>query len=269
MEQENNESSNYVELKATPELSTTSINAIVSTAHKMRRPPSLSESFAWSPVNMTRAAASGTSLNLLIASPSPPQQPSPPPQPRQQSPPPPFSHKFIIYILKFTFHITLISIFESIFFFLYVSTLENNGINVTINYFTNSLVTSCETYTPLERNITNAILDAFVNASTIVAAGDQEQIVRNTENTKLFNRAWYYVGALSFLFICVVLIAVYKKIQLSWWKLICENFGLVIMLAAYEYMFFSTIIFPYAPLSGAEIARNIVFMLQYRCGLLV
>jgi hypothetical protein len=262
MEQENNESSNYVELKTTPELPTTSINAIVSTAHKMRRPPSLSESFAWSPVNMTRAAASGTSLNLLIAS------PSPPPLPRQQSPPP-FSHKFIIYTLKFTFHISLISIFESIFFFLYVSTLENNGINVTINYFTNNLVSSCATYTPLERNITNAIIDAFVNASTIVAAGDQEQIVRNTENTKLFNRAWYYVGALSFLFMCVASIAVYKKIQLSWGKLICENFGLVIMLAAYEYMFFSTIIFPYAPLSGAEIARNIVYMLQSRCGLLV
>lgn len=253
----------YVELKSVPELPTSSINAIVSSAHKMRRPPSLSESFAWTPANITRAAASGTSLNLLVT----PQQSPPIQQPHQ--PLQPFWHKAIIVCLKFTFHITLISVFESVFFFLYVSTLEDNGINVTIDYFTNNVVESCSNFNPLERNITNDFLTFFINSSAIITNGNAEQIVRSTANSRLFNRAWYYVGALSFLFIIVTAFAVYQKIKIRWYKLLLENFGLVLMLAAYEYMFFSTIIFPYAPLSGAEIGRNIVYMLQRKCGLLV
>ena len=255
----------YVELKGVPELPTSSINAIVSNAHKMRRPPSLSESFAWTPANITRAAASGTSLNLLVTAPSSSQSSPPPTTPS----PSPYYHKAVIVILKFTFHITLISVFESIFFFLYVSTLEDNGINLTIDYFTNNVVESCANFTPLERNITNDFLTIFINSSAIITNGNTEQIVRSTANSRLFNRAWYYVGALSFLFILVTVFAIYKKIKIRWYKLILENFGLVLMLAAYEYMFFSTIIFPYAPLSGAEIGRNIVLMLQRQCGLLV
>jgi hypothetical protein len=254
----------YVELKSVPELPTSSINAIVSSAHKMRRPPSLSESFAWTPANLTRAAASGTSLNLLVM----PQQ-SPPQQPHQPPQAPPLWHKAVIVSLKFTFHITLISIFESIFFFLYVSTLEDNGINLTIDYFTNNVVAVCANFTPIERNITNDFLNVFINSANIIANGNAEQIVRSTANSKLFNRAWYYVGALSFLFIIVTAFAVYQKIKIRWYKLLLENFGLVLMLAAYEYMFFSTIIFMYAPLSGAEIGRNVVYMLRRQCGLLV
>jgi hypothetical protein len=40
------------------------------------------------------------------------------------------------------------------------------------------------------------------------------------------------------------------------------------MLAIYEYMFFSTIIMPYLPISAEEIERNIVYELQNECGLL-
>ncbi len=52
-------------------------------------------------------------------------------------------------------------------------------------------------------------------------------------------------------------------------KLVLENLVLVTILAAYEYTFFSTVIFPYNPITGQEILRNAVFTLQSDCGLLL
>ncbi len=59
-----------------------------------------------------------------------------------------------------------------------------------------------------------------------------------------------------------------RKIKIHWKNLLLENMGLVLMLAAYEYMFFSTIIFPYMPISGSEITQEAVQELQTTCGIL-
>jgi hypothetical protein len=53
----------------------------------------------------------------------------------------------------------------------------------------------------------------------------------------------------------------------KWKKLVLENLVLVAILGAYEYTFFSTVIFPYTPITGDEIARNAVYEFQGQCGL--
>jgi hypothetical protein len=255
----------YVELKGVPAMKG-SINAIISNQRKGHRPPSLSESFAWSADNVLRANASNTSLDLLVIQ-SIPASP--------QTTPPPLAIKkractetrAFNAILRFLFHITLISIFESIFFFYYVSSLEDNGINNTLGQLLNGAVGACENSTALSRNITNDILGLFINSSAVIAEGDSAYGVRKAGNDRLYMRAWIYVGGLGGLFTLLTAIALLRKIRIKWKKLVLENLVLVTILGAYEYTFFSTIIFPYTPITGDEIARNAVYEFQSRCGL--
>ena len=257
----------YVELKAVPEMKG-SINAVISTQRKMYRPPSLSESFAWTPENVLRANASNTSLNLMISPVSSPQRSPEPPPLKSPSKSVCSEGKFINYALRFLFHITLISIFESVFFFLYISKLEDNGINRTVGTFVNDVVQSCNNYTQIERNITNDLLSLFVNSTVIIQEGNDAFDERSVINAQLFIRSWIYVGVLGGLFVFLTSISMLRKIKIKWSKLVWENLFLVTLLAAYEYTFFSTVIFPYNPVTAQEILRNAVFNLQTQCGLL-
>jgi hypothetical protein len=276
----------YFELKAVPEMKGT-INSVISSNRKLYRPPSLSESFAWTPENVLRATepnrlsadlviasfsrsekegASNTSLDLLVA-PSPQVSP-PPPQEEAHKTSVCNSGRLVNNGLRFLFHITLLSIFESVFFFLYISKLEDNGINSTVGSFIKDAVDSCSNFTVPERAITNHVLMLFLNGTQIIVAGNAAEQSRAGTNSVLLTRAWIYVGALSGLFTIAVGVAKLRKIKIKWTKLLVENAILIGLLAAYEYTFFSTVIFPYNPITGPEIARNAVFELQDQCGLL-
>jgi hypothetical protein len=260
----------YLEMKGVPEMKG-SINAVISAQRRFYRPPSLSESFARSAENVLRANASNTSLDLL-ANPSPQTSPS-----HSPSPSPPqvgnedarhYETKIVNSALRFLFHITLISIFESVFFFLYISKLEDNGINNTVGGFIQDAVQVCDNFTVPERVVTNDVLSLFINGTVIVSQGDAAFASRSAVNQILFLRSWIYVGSLGALFLILASIAKLRNIRIKWLKLVWENIALVTILAAYEYTFFSTIIYPYNPITGAEVARNAVQDLQGSCGLL-
>jgi hypothetical protein len=246
----------YTELK---ELSAMkgSLNAVVSHHHHLRRPPSLSESCAWNDFNVHRASeffseVSSESPKTLVQT------------------PPNDSELFLVNTgLRFLFHITLISIFETIFFFMYISTLEDSGITKTINYFISSAVSSCTNFTEGERNMTDIFLDLFLNTTQISDQAHDSFYQRSMVNHHLFQRAWIYVGIVSGLFVLLTIYSCVRRIRVIWKPLILENIGLVTLLAAYEYMFFSTIIFPFEPLSAQEISENAVLQLQSSCGLLL
>jgi hypothetical protein len=250
----------YFEMKGVPEMKG-SLNNVISAQRKMYRPPSLSESFAWTEENILRA--SNTSLDLLVSAPQ--KSPIPSESPKRCCIP---MEKLVNNALRFVFHITLISIFESVFFFMYISKLEDNGINKTVGTFINDAVNACSNLTDSQRIITNDILTLFLNGTEIIADGNTAQHSRSIINKALFTRAWIYVGSLGALFAFLTMGALYSKIRIKWVKLLWENLLLVSILAIYEYTFFSTIIFPYDPITGAEIARNAVYELQAECGLL-
>ncbi len=258
----------YNEMKELPALYG-SLNAVVSVANRLKRPPSLSESFAFTPENVERASrnSSNTQLNLMVET-SP--QVSPNSQQTQSQEPLPnaCTIKFYHGVLRLTFHLTLISVFETLFFFFYVSTMEDSGIQNTVGGFVNDAVLSCMNLTAPEKVVVNDILSAFINSTQVIQTGQQTYTQRMAYNKNLLNQAWIYVGGLSGFFILLVCGGYAKKIKIRWRSVLFENMLMITLLALYEYVFFMTIITPYQPLTANEIAMNAVESLQNQCGIL-
>jgi hypothetical protein len=59
-----------------------------------------------------------------------------------------------------------------------------------------------------------------------------------------------------------------RALRIPWRRLILENCGLVTLLGIYEAMFFTTIVYPYLPISGPEIAANTLLEIQDTCHIL-
>jgi hypothetical protein len=264
----------YTELKELPELRG-SLNLVVSEIHRLKRPPSLSESHAWTPNNVERAFTLASPRVFTIESYSP--------QADAVSDvgtdvgtdavsdvgtvtlPCAFQH---ILLISFLFHIMLISVFETLFFFFYVSTLEDVGIIKTVSGFTKSLVDDCEQLTLDEKGVVNWILTSLVNASVIEARGAAAAASRSAVNHRLLLLSWYYVVGIVACFGVAAVAGLYRRLPIPWRRLCLENCGLVLLLGVFEGAFFTTIVYPYLPLSGPEIAASTVEELQNSCGLL-
>jgi hypothetical protein len=263
--------SHYSELKDLPQLRGT-LNSVVSikTNTGMKRPPSLSESYAWDPDNIERlhyvqqqeaAAAEAIETDTLAAIVlEPPVSISTHQRPDTET-------RCLNFMLRLFFHISLISIFESIFFFFYVSTLEDDGILNVIGGFINSAVQSCLAIPSDERAFVQGILLYFVDAQQVDSKGSAAFQTRNTSNALLMNRSWYYVGGCCGMFVSTAVYAKCRHKTIYWRKIILENAAMILLLALYEYMFFTTIIKPYTPITGDEIAQRAVYQLNSSCGL--
>lgn len=250
-----------------------SINELISQSRQLRRPPSLSESFAWTPENIARAnliplISSSDRLEVLAEAEAPQSPPLSPQSQIQPLPKPTCEKYFIETLVKLLLHITLISIFETLFYFLYVSSLEDNGIVKTVDTFINGAASSCENMSPLQIQIVDDLLSPYINATQVIAQGNAEAIKRANSNKAISNQAWSYVGAMMGIFLVVVGYVKVRKIEIRWRQVVLENVAMVTLLALYELMFFNTIIYPYQPVSTEEIARNAVMKLQSECGIL-
>lgn len=170
--------------------------------------------------------------------------------------------------VKLLLHITLISIFETLFYFFYISSLENSGIEWTINTFINEAVNGCEHMNSTQIHKINDILHQYVNASTIIMAGNNQESMRIIYNNTILYKAWKYIYVLVGLFMIITTYIKYRRITIKWGYIILENIAMVGLLGLYELIFFNTIIYPYQPISTDEIERNMIQQLQNNCGLL-
>lgn len=251
-----------------------SINELILTNKRLKRPPSLSESFAWTSENIERTYQTALLTieeqnrnesidiqNIMVNI-----EPS---KPKYWFESKYFSEKAIISTLvKLLLHITLISIFETIFFFLYVSTLENKGIEKTVSSFINGATNSCMNLTESEIELVDIFLEPFINVTEIIKIGDKTTMSRTEYNNQIMLQSWYYVvGLISFFILTASYIKV-RKVDIKWQSIILDNLAMVLLLAIYEFMFFETIIYNYQPLTASEISRNAVQRLQEVCGIL-
>jgi hypothetical protein len=172
------------------------------------------------------------------------------------------------YSMRFIFHIFLISIFEALFFFAFVSKDEDNGILLTTNYFTNSILDSCTGLNSSELEILNYVFSKFVNSTQVVLDGSYAASHRSYFNRQLFMIAWNYVAGLGGTGLALLLFSKFMKFRIKWGNVILENFALVAFLGIYEFMFFETIIKKYSSETPQEISALFVLGLQKRCGLL-
>jgi hypothetical protein len=170
------------------------------------------------------------------------------------------------YFLRFSLHITMISFFETLFFFQFVSKDEDQGISSISRFYSDKIISSCtninKTYIPL----INVVLNGVVNVTEIVNAGDAAFILRNNDNLRLNNISWIYFGGLSGGLVLLILFSVVKRYKIKWGHLFIENLIFVTMLGLYEVMFFETIIKKYTTLTPAEISSDFVLSLRANCG---
>lgn len=242
------------------------IELIEKVPEEYKRPISYSESFAKSPMNIKRVE----SLQLLIDEEHNiiNEQPVKQEQPKIKWTWIYIESKFINIVIKLCLHITLISIFESLFFFFYVSSMENAGIYNTLNFFIGSFMSSCTNYTVNEKIYINDILKQLINTTNVITDGNKQYQIRIEHNKLLNIQSWIYVMVFGTCFLLLSLYSHFKKISIQWLHFISEDISFIIILGIYEYMFFNTIILPYIPISGQEIEENVIYKLQNTCGLL-
>jgi hypothetical protein len=172
------------------------------------------------------------------------------------------------YSLRFVGHVFLISIFEALFFFAFVSKDEDKGILATTNYYTNSIINSCAKLNVNESEFLNLLLGKFVNSTAVLAQGSNSAASRVQANTILYNMSWSYVGILGGVQIILLCISWFNKFEIKWRHIILENLALVGFLGIYEFMFFETVIKKYSTETPQEITAMFIKGLQEQCGIL-
>ena len=172
---------------------------------------------------------------------------------------------------SFLFHVWLISIFETVFFFEFISKSEDQGILKTVDNYIYAATDMCMKWDQNTTTFWNDVLPLFINSTTIVDDAATALQQRNSTNEKLMIQAWMYVVGLASLLVVMGVVARWRQLLTcrSAKKILFENIGLVTLLGIYEFAFFRTIIYNYDALSAAEISGDAVQTLRAGCGLFV
>ncbi len=162
-------------------------------------------------------------------------------------------------------HISLIALFETVFFFQFISKSEDSGLLKTIDKYVYDLADSCVVW---PANITvpvNDLLLLFINPANVSAIANDAATSRSTYNTNLQIQAWIYFICLTAFTGILSGIAVWKRFKFHWKRVFIENIAMVALLGIYEFAFFRTIIYNYISLSVPEIDEHIVNILHSMC----
>jgi hypothetical protein len=178
------------------------------------------------------------------------------------------AEKWYNRFISFGLHITLISLFETIFFFLYVSKTEDSGLRRTVDGYVSGVLASCGNWTSNTTLLVDEMLSLFINASSVYEQSQQSSSTITMFNRGLQIQAWMYVVGLCCITLTGLMVGRCARLRLAWRRILLENLIMVTLLGLYEYTFFSTIIYNYDNMSLPELNEYIVSQLQGTCGLL-
>ena len=160
---------------------------------------------------------------------------------------------------KLSFHLFLISGFETLFYFLYVNRSEDAGILKTIDTYYQPIVSNCKTgWTNSTKWLISEILQNLVNQTQIDEEGYDADRYQSTYNQKLLNISILYSGVCAVFCIGATFYGKWQQWKIPWQRMITENLCLVLILGLYELFFFKTIIYNYDTISSAQLNRYIV-----------
>jgi len=213
---------------------------------------------------MPRILSNLQSLLPEEGSPSPPetalQLPTPP------SPPPNLWIPFLFrWSLRFSVHLSLVAIFETLFFWLFVSKTEDAVLIHLMNTMSTKLLAKCSTLTNNQKVIFLDIVNIFVNQTQIQDAGVEAASARVAYNNGLRTKSWLYVGSLVSLVAGLSGTAWWQRIEINWRQLWLENMTLILLLGLYEFMFFSTVVYPYESISLPELEQGLLTNIDAVC----
>ena len=138
-------------------------------------------------------------------------------------PHPPWYDVGHIWAIRFIFHIVLISLFETLFFWFFISRTEDAALITLVNSYTKGLFDTCRNMTKEERVVVLDILNLFINSTTIDEEGNSAEIVRNSFNLQLLRNSWLYFGGGVGLFGGIAGMAKWRGLKVEWKQIIIEN----------------------------------------------
>ena len=162
-------------------------------------------------------------------------------------------------------HISLIALFETVFFFQFISKSEDNGILKTIDKYVYELADTCYNWPANVTISVNDILLLFVNPQNVSLIAANAADSRASYNRNLQIQAWMYFVSLTAFTGVLSGIAVWKRLKFHWKRVFIENIAMVTLLGIYEFAFFRTIIYNYVSLSMPEIDEHAVTILHNMC----
>jgi hypothetical protein len=160
-------------------------------------------------------------------------------------------------LIMFMQHLFLITMFELIFFFNYVTKFEDNALINVFNSLTESITSKCSSLSNDSKIIIDDIFKIFVNTTQVnenaIISYNSRMVVNNNLMTKAIT---YFIGVLvvNIMLICGNRCTINKKINYK--EIIIDNLIMIILLGIYEYIFFSNIVFKYLSISNDEIFQN-------------
>lgn len=170
-------------------------------------------------------------------------------------------------LVSITVHISLISVFENIFFWQFISKSEDTALQVTIDNFLQGTLNQCNTWSPNATQLIADLFQIFINQTLIQQQATIASNTRNQINYTLFVQSWlYYVGLLSIV-VVISSITYYKKYKIKWKEVAVDNILLVVLLGIYEFTFFKTIAMQYGNITLPELENNIINLLQNQCNI--
>jgi hypothetical protein len=159
----------------------------------------------------------------------------------------------------------LISAFETVFFWQYVSKSEDTALINLINNYVDGAITGCQNLTAPQRAQASAFIGALFNSTIIDAAGLAAAADRTAYNSALLRNSWLYCSAIAFLFAVLAASARLRRLPIKWSHVVGENVALVALLGVYELMFFRTVVFRYRATSMEELDQMVVGELTAAC----
>jgi hypothetical protein len=161
-------------------------------------------------------------------------------------------------IMLFFIHLFLISAFELLFFFMFVTKSEDNAITKLFISITNSATSVCYTFNQTEKDVINYVINDMVNGTTLLNNANEQYLERVDYNKKLLTTGFIYFFGLFIINVLIVLINKVKfKRKINYKGIILDNFVMISLLGLYEYIFFSNIVFQYETITPNEIIYNI------------
>ena len=209
-----------------------------------------------------------SNLQILLedigASPTTP--PSPPPDLSTPTSP---NESFISFLhrwfLRFSVHLSLVALFETLFFWLFVSKTEDTALIKLVNSYVGSLLSQCASLNGTQRALFMDVVDLFVNQTLVQSQGSAAAAGRAAYNGSLRTTSWTYVGSLITFSSTLAFSAAYRRLPIQWRQLGLENLVLILILGLYEFMFFSTVVYPYESISMPELDRMLMNEIDASC----
>jgi len=184
--------------------------------------------------------------------------PSPPLPPKNKS-------RIHEYALRFSIHLSLISLFETLFFWKFVSKTEDAALINLITDYTSGFLNACSGLTDEQRAALRNLIDSAINPANVSAAAAVAAIQRNDINNALVQNSWLYLGGIMTAVTGLSAWGHFRGYKIKWRDLIVENIALVTLLGLYEWMYFSTVILKYQAISMPELDRMVMDNFQASC----